>query len=83
MLSSVYKSQIKNIIRNITNRKFPGLKKSQVTELVNEAATAIHARLYGAAVDNVASPIWRDDERYKLAFSDAQATKTAQEILNE
>lgn len=81
MQSTVYKKQIRNIIRNLVNKKFPGLKNSEVTELVHEAAKSIHARFYGSAVDGVASPIWRDDDKYKLAFSDAKPTKTAKELL--
>ena len=83
MQSREYRHNIKVIIRNVMRKKFPGLKQSQLTDAGQEIAAAIHARFYGAAVDGVASPIWRDDSKYVQAFSDAQPTKTAQEILNE
>lgn len=63
-------------------RKFPGLKLSQLDELATEAARAVHARMYGANVDGVETPIWRDhpfrsDDDFK------QPTITAQDLLNE
>lgn len=83
MLSKEYKQIIKVIIKNLMKRKFPGLKLSQLDELATEAARAIHARMYGANVDEVETPIWRDHPFKDTNFSDAQPTKTAQEILNE
>lgn len=82
MKSIEYRSIIKTIVLNLMKRKFPGLKKSQLEELALEAARSVHARMYGANVDSVESPIWRDhpfhsDENF------TQPTKTAQEILNE
>lgn len=64
-------------------RKFPGLKQSQLDELAIEAARAVHARMYGANVDGVETPIWRDHPFKDTDFSGAQPTKTAQELLNE
>lgn len=84
MNSNDYRRFIKTIIKNSIRKKFPGLKTvTLINEVSNEAAKAIHARFYGAAVDGVASPLWRDDEKYSSVFSDSKATKTAQEILNE
>lgn len=83
MKSSEYRSNIRNIVRKAIIRKFPGLKPLHVKELATEISVAIHARFYGADVDNVASPLWRDDSKYADVFKDRQATKTAQEILNE
>lgn len=82
MKSEEYKSIIRIIIKNLMKRKFPGLKQSQLNELATEAARAVHARMYGANVDDVETPIWRDhpfhsDDAFK------QPTKTAQELLNE
>lgn len=60
MKSTEYRSIIATIIKNISKRNFPGLKEKQLKEMASEAAKAIHARMYGANVDNVDSPIWRD-----------------------
>lgn len=83
MKSSEYRMIIRTISRNIIRKNFPGLKRKTLDDTVSEIAIAIHARLYGASVDNVASPIWRDHPSYIEEFSDVKPTKTAQEILNE
>lgn len=64
-------------------RKFPGLNKAQLDALAKDAAIAVHARFYGAQVDGVASPIWRDDLKYQDMYAKCQPTKTAQELLDE
>jgi hypothetical protein len=83
MQSVIYKRTIRSIIRNVMRKKFPGLKDKQLADALTEISIAIHARFYGAAVDGVASPIWRDDRKYQELFSDGQPTLTAQEILDE
>lgn len=83
MKSSDYRSNISNIVRKALHRKFPGLKKSQVTELCRQISVSIHARFYGANVDGVESPIWRDDPNHAEWYKDKQPTKTAQEMLND
>lgn len=83
MKSYEYRMIIRTISRNTLRKHFPGLKRKNVDDAVSEIAIAIHARLYGASVDNVASPIWRDHPSYIADFTDIQPTKTAQEILNE
>lgn len=83
MHSQEYKSLITKIIRNTLNKKFPGLKKDILTTASREAARAVHARFYGAQVDGVASPIWRDNLKYQDMYAQCQPTKTAQELLNE
>lgn len=82
MKSIEYRSIIKTIILNLMKRKFPGLKKSQLDELAIEVAKAVHARMYGANVDGIESPIWRDHP-FHSDDNFAQPTKTAQELLNE
>lgn len=82
MKSSEYRSNIRNIVRKAVTRKFPGLKPLHVKELATEISVAIHARFYGADVDGVASPIWRNDPNYANMFKDKQPTKTAQELLD-
>lgn len=84
MQGTQYRKHIRTIIKNAIRRKFPGLKQEKlISEVAKEVSVAIHARFYESAIDAVASPIWRDDPTYALAFADAQSTKTAQEILNE
>lgn len=83
MQSAEYKAILKTIILNLMKRKFPGLNKIQLSELAIEASRAIHARMYGANVDGVETPIWRDHPFRDTDFSDAQPTKTAQELLND
>lgn len=82
MKSIEYRQIIKTIIKNLMRKKFPGLKQAQLDDLAIEASKAIHARMYGANVDGVETPIWRDhpfhsDDNFE------QPTKTAQEILND
>lgn len=84
MMKSVeYRAIVKTIVRNLMKRKFPGLKLSQLDELAVEAARAVHARMYGANVDGVETPIWRDHPASGDSFSDAQPTRTAMDLLNE
>jgi hypothetical protein len=65
MLSSEYRILIARIVRVAMKREFPYLAKAEnknkimvVSALI---ARNIHARMYGANVDGVASPIWRND----------------------
>lgn len=82
MLSREYRSLISKIISNGIKRKFPGLKKQVLDEAAIEIAKVVHARLYGADVDGVGSPIWRDHES-TADCNRGQPDKTAEEILNE
>lgn len=60
MKSGEYRTIIRKIVRNALKRNFPGLKNTNaVEELI---AKNIHARMYGANVDGVDSPLWRDTE---------------------
>jgi len=70
------------MIRNAIKKRFPGLKLVQVSEVATEVSRAIHARFYGANVDGVESPIWRDDPRYP-DHNEKQPTKDAKEMLDE
>ncbi len=83
MQSTDYRRFIRTMIRNAIKRKFPGLKQIQVNEVATEVAVAIHARFYGANVDGVESPIWRDDTRHPEWYKDKQPTKNAKDILND
>lgn len=63
-------------------KKFPQIKKSILLEASAEIARSVHARLYGADVDGVGSPIWRDHES-TADCNRGQPNKTAEELLNE
>lgn len=82
MLSQEYRSLISKMIRNGMKKKFPGLKKNILDEAATEIARTIHARFYGADVDGVGSPIWRDHIT-TAECNRGQPTLTANEILNE
>ena len=82
MLSREYRALISKIVRNGIKKEFPGLKKANLDKVSQEIARAIHARFYGADVDGVGSPIWRDCIT-TAECNTGQPTKTAQEILNE
>ena len=88
MKSSEYRQILKTITRNTINRRFPGLKKKCVEDVAMEIAKTIHARMYGANVDGVDSPIWRDwpqgeNQHCKGVLSINQPTVEAKELLND
>lgn len=60
MKSVEYRSIIAQIVRNSLKKEYPGFKKDTLNHLSGNIARAIHARMYGANVDGVDSPIWRD-----------------------
>lgn len=62
MRSGEYRDIIRRITKRTLIKRFPGLNKKFVDEAANNIAINIHARMYGANVDNVESPIWRKDE---------------------
>lgn len=59
MESAKYRSIIQGMSARVIKKHFPGLKAEvQVQKCAKEIAANIHARMYGANVDSVASPIW-------------------------
>lgn len=58
MNSRDYRAILRNISFNALKKRFPGLDKKHLTEVANVIAVNIHARMYGANVDGVDSPIW-------------------------
>lgn len=60
MKSSEYRTIVATIIKNIAKKRLPGIKQEHIKEIAIEASRAIHARMYGANVDGVDSPIWRE-----------------------
>jgi hypothetical protein len=62
MKSWEYRDIIRVITKKAFKKRFPGLKEKQLNEVANTIAIAVHARMYGANVDGVESPLWRQEE---------------------
>jgi hypothetical protein len=69
MTSKEYRAIIAVIIRNSLRKAYPNLvvamgirhgMKINQHDVCNKISRAIHARMYGANVDGVDSPIWHD-----------------------
>lgn len=58
MKSEDYRGIITKISFNLLRKRFPGLDKKNISEVARLIAIYTHARLYGANVDGVDSPIW-------------------------
>ncbi len=66
MNSREYRTIIRTISFNLLKKRLPGIDKKHLTEVANQIAVNVHARMYGANVDGVDSPIWQtstDNER--------------------
>lgn len=77
MKSAEYRQIIRSITRSVLRRKVPGLKNGVRIEIEVEIAKNIHARMYGANVDGVESPLWRD------IIESGKPVETAQQILEK
>lgn len=62
MQSSEYRTIIRRIAKRAIKNRFPGLRQKEIDEAAAVIAVNIHARLYGANVDGVESPLWRIEE---------------------
>jgi len=65
MNSREYRAIIARISRVLIKRHFPEFRRNE-NELMlfsSELARNVHARMYGANVDGVDSPIWQDVDR--------------------
>jgi len=80
MNSRDYKSIISTIARNTIRKRFPGLQKVYIEEAAKQIAINIHARMYGANVDGVDSPIWRDTNQHEIG---SHPKVEAKELLND
>lgn len=84
MNSREYKAILRTIAFNLLKKRFPTLDKKHLTEVAYAIGVNIHARMYGANVDGVDSPIWtsangsdrNNDPRIKPKID-------AKELLNE
>ena len=62
MKSGEYREIIRHITKMAIKRRFPGLKQKEILEVADTIAANVHARMYGANVDGVESPLWREEE---------------------
>lgn len=77
MKSEEYRDAIRRIVKNAIRKQFPGLKQTETNTLARYIARNIHARFYGANVDGVESPLWREVE------PDVEATEILKGKENE
>ena len=81
MTSKEYRRLIQSMSSRLIKKHFPGLKMAGITEYLiqdcaREIAKNVHARMYGANVDGVASPIWQ-------TVNDTKPNVDALELLKE
>ena len=62
MKSALYRELVRKIVGGTLKKKFPGLNKEALRQSAEIIAINVHARMYGANVDGVESPLWRDNE---------------------
>jgi hypothetical protein len=72
MRACEYRQLVRNIVKNVLNKRFPGLNKAAKKEAADLIAKMVHCRFYGARVDEVVSPLWRlpDDPEPVIAASE-------------
>ena len=63
MTSKQYREIIRGISVAVMRRNFPTLNKTCANEAAREIAKNIHARMYGANVEGVDSPLWRNEDK--------------------
>jgi len=83
MQSREYRDIIARIARNVIKRGFPGGKRELIEQLSRKIAVNIHARMYGANVDNVDSPIWHDPNPYRDDSTRGKPTVDAAELIKQ
>lgn len=83
MTSKEYKILIRFITKNVIRKQFPGVNKKAVENAATIIAKNVHARFYGANVDGVDSPIWRDDGNEYWPDGFKQPTIDANQLLVE
>lgn len=82
MKSSEYRQNIRVMVKNVLRKKVSGVPRKIMEEVASEIAISVHARFYGANVDGVGSPIWRDHPNTS-ELDKVQPVKDAQELLND
>jgi hypothetical protein len=85
MRGSEYRERIRKIVRGATRQALPGAKPATIKELSDLIARNVHANLYGACVDDVASPLWRETSNGSVDpdYRDKQPNRTARDILDD
>lgn len=79
MKSQDYRNAVESIARGQLVKALPGLKRAQITTISKQIAIFTHARLYGADVENVASPLYRD--MYPDRFPQEPSTDIAERVF--
>lgn len=87
MNATEYRRIIAGLIRReLIRQRIKGVGKQLAASIGAECAKQIHARMYGANVEGVDSPIFRDDLEYHSKLTGEEYTKmptvSAQELLN-
>ena len=70
MKSTEYREIIRRIVRSAVREVLPELKRGK-EDLADLIAKNVHARMYGANVDGVDSPLWQIDGVTKEPTVDA------------
>lgn len=84
MNSRDYKAIITRMSFNLLKKRFPGLEKKHLDEVSREIAVNVHARMYGANVDGVDSPIWTAAQGFdRITDCRVKPTIDAKELLND
>lgn len=85
MKSRDYRILISRMAQNILRKRFPGINKKQLELACVELSVNIHARMYGANIDGVDSPIWRERQcgDHALQPPPNQPNVDASELLKE
>lgn len=71
MRAKEYRTIIRTIVKSALNKKAPGFNKKACNELADLVAANVYARMYGANVDGVDSPLWRDSGEFNEPNVDA------------
>lgn len=71
MKSSEYREIIRKIVKAALKKTVPSLNNGKLKETADLIARNVHARMYGANVDNVDSPLWRASGEYQKPNVDA------------
>lgn len=94
MKSSEYRELVRKVCRAAIRTNVPRLQPGVKKKLIDDIAAMVHAKLYGAEVDGVVSPAFRDmwqditapqqtpDELFTESESDEQTTGARRRATN-
>lgn len=85
MNSKDYRRIICTISKNAISKNFPGLKAKVLDDTIKLIAKNVHARMYGANVDGVDSPIWSIENNGTDRINDPRVKPKidAKDLLND